>query len=237
MVYGSPKILGVISTQKPPIYNPYNDHQELEVVASPKEHEIITTNPDELIKKAMKTQPKEDHKEDINIEMDLDKGLYYGKELDIEEKNYLGINGYKAGRFTPIGKTRWEEVFVKANKKESLGHTFLVQNLKQELEKYTKDIKVNIVEDADIVVKTGKGEYAFEVETGLSYKKNLKQLRNKFENIILNYNKKVIVVLTDKVFRSRYENISPDLKIITRDQVRTTLKKLFTLLKKRKSKD
>ncbi len=212
-----------------------NDHQELEVVASPKEHEIITTNPDELIKQAMQKQPKEDHKQDINIELDLNQGLYYGKKLDIEEQNYLGNNGYKAGRFTPIGKTRWEEVFVKANKKESLGHTFLVQNLKQEIEKYTKDIKVNIVEDADIVVKTKKGEIAFEIETGLSYKKNLKQLIKKFDQVVLNYNK-VFVVLTDKNFRTQYLHLNPKLKVYTRNQVPEMLKKIFIPPKKKKSK-
>ena len=33
-----------------------NDHQELEVVASPKEHEIITTNADEIIEQDEKKE-------------------------------------------------------------------------------------------------------------------------------------------------------------------------------------
>mgnify|MGYP006960595272 CR=1 FL=1 len=37
-----------------------NEHQELEVVASPKEHQIITTNPDEILKqKEVKIKKKE----------------------------------------------------------------------------------------------------------------------------------------------------------------------------------
>jgi type IV secretory pathway VirB4 component len=60
-----------------------NEHQELEVVASGKEHELITTNPDEIIK------PKkvEDNREEVDITLDTEKGLFYASKLKMEDKN------------------------------------------------------------------------------------------------------------------------------------------------------
>jgi len=204
-----------------------NDHQELEVVASPKEHEIITTNPDELIKKAMKTQPKEDHKQDINIELDLDKGLYYGKKLDIEKKNYLGNNGYKIGMFVPIGKKKQEEVLVKENKNESLVHTFLVYSVKMLLEKYTKDIKIDITRNPDIVFKDKKGrEYAFEIETGKEFQKRKKNIMNKFIEVSCNY-KRPYIILTDSTLKKQYEAIVGKIPVITRPHIEELIKKIF----------
>ena len=118
-----------------------------------------------------------------------------------------------------------------------MAHTFLVQNLKQELQKYTDDIKVNIVEDVDIQTKTPHfGEIAFEIETGLSYQKNPKELKQKFERLLLNRTKMVIVVLTDKKYRTQYENIHPELKVVTRNQIPDLLTFLFKPTKKKKSK-
>ncbi len=180
-----------------------NDHQELEVIASPKEHEQITTNADEILKKQRK---KKDDRKEINIGLDIERGLYYGKELNIEDKNYLFNHGYKAGYFVPIGKSNQVECIVKINDIESIGHTFLVQNIKQELENYTKKIRIEISKDADIIFKNKKGEtIALEIETGTRYDKNRKELENKINDLNLKYKNKLYIILTDNNYKSRYQ--------------------------------
>lgn len=198
-----------------------NEHQELEVVASPKEHNIITTNPNEM----PKTETVSDYnKKDININIDLEKGLYYGSDLDIEQKNYLSNHGYKVGSFVPIGKPRQEECWVKCNELESIAHTFLVQNIKQEILKFTKEVETYITEKPDIIFKNKKGqEVAIEVETGDDFSKHKSRLIEKFQNVKQNY-KNIVIVLTLKDYKRHYENIT-DIPVITRSDIQEFLDK------------
>jgi len=194
-----------------------NEHQELEVVASPQEHELITTNPNEKPKELKKEENSD--QQDVNIKLNLGKGLFYGRSLDIEEKNYLTNHGYKVGNFVPIGKPRQEECWIKENGKESLPHTFLVQNIKQELLKHTKEVEVNIVEKPDIVFKNKKGEdIALEIETGDNFQKHKKRLEKKFQEVRQKYNKRVFIILTKKDFKRHYKNIT-NIPIMTRADI------------------
>jgi len=71
-----------------------NEHQELEVIASPKEHELITTNPDEMIKIGEKKKGQVGDREDISISLDIEQDVYKAEGLSIEEQNFLTNNGY-----------------------------------------------------------------------------------------------------------------------------------------------
>ena len=193
-----------------------NEHQELEVVASPKEHSIITTNPNETIKPII----VKDDRTEININVDPEKGLYYGCKLSQEEKNYLNNHGYKVGQFVPITKARQEECWIKANNKESIEHTFLVYNIRDELQKYVKDIEINIVEKPDILFKNKKGEIvAIEVETGLSIDKHKERLKEKFSNLKLEYKKNAVIVCADARIKYKYEKLVEETPIILRSEV------------------
>lgn len=186
-----------------------NEHQELEVIAAPKEHEIITTNADEILKLSTKRKTKKP-KNKIKIGLDLDKGLFYGKNLSMEEKNYLANHGYKAGSFVPMGKARSEECWVKTNNVESLEHTFLVQNIKQELLKVDPKakIEINLVKLPDLIYKNENGEeVAFEVETGKNFGKHKKRLEKKFNDLKMNYHGDLIVVLTNAKKKHYYEQL------------------------------
>jgi hypothetical protein len=202
-----------------------NDHQELEVIASPKEHEQITTNADEILKQQEK---KKDERTVVNIGLDIEKGLYYGKDLNIEDKNYLFNHEYKAGYFVKIGQIKPEEYIVKTNGIESIGHTFLVENIKEEIEKYTKNIQVNISREPDILFKDQNEKViAIEVETGTSYKKNKTEFLNKFREAKLKYKKNLVIVMTDKDYKKRYQNALPDITVILRQEVPEILSGYF----------
>ncbi len=88
-----------------------NEHQELQVIASSKEHELITTNPDEINNQNKpQEQPK---KPDTNITLDLNKGFYLIEGLTLEEQNFLNNNDYKAGNFHGLKKDQPKLYFVK----------------------------------------------------------------------------------------------------------------------------
>lgn len=182
----------------------------LEIVASSKEHKIITTNADEVIS----TKIIVNNKEDTNIKLDLDKGLFYGKQLSSEEKIYLTNNKYKVGSFIPIGKKGAVECWVKSNNVESLSHTFLVYNIKENLEKYGK-VEIFVTQKPDLILTKKNGDQVIiEVETGLSFLKNKKALYNKYIKLKEEYGDKVIFVLTDAHYRKRYEALFNESDII-----------------------
>jgi len=205
-----------------------NDHQELEVVASPKEHKLITTNPDEILRNSKERKKQTEEKPETNINLDLEKGLYYGKEMSLDQKNYLNNHGYEPGFFVLIGNTKPEEYWVKANKVESLSHTFLVQNIKNEIIKFTKNVTINLTEAPDIIFKNAKGkQVALEIETGEGFKKHKQRIETKFNNAIKKYGKNLYIVLTSKDFRTRYQNRFPKIKILIRTQIREFLASQF----------
>src|SRR3989338_1820081 len=72
-----------------------NEHQELEVIASEKEHELITTNPNE---EGGKKRTLEEKKE-VNILLDIEQDVYSASGRTAEEKVFLGNNGYVLGSF------------------------------------------------------------------------------------------------------------------------------------------
>ncbi|MFW5852586.1 MAG: tyrosine-type recombinase/integrase [Nanoarchaeota archaeon] len=201
-----------------------NEHQELEVVASPKEHQIITTNPDEIL------EQKEEAKEEKETKMDLNQIMYYGNTLTKEQKNILHNNGYKARNFVPIEKPRQKEVWLKENDIESLDHTFLVENIKEELLKHTKDVKLHVTKKPDIVFKNKKGkEIAIEVETGFGFGKHKKRLKEKFFQVYMEYKKNAIIVVTQKDLKDKYQRLVPLLTTINRNELPDFINKQFNI--------
>ncbi|MBU1975427.1 MAG: ATP-binding protein [Nanoarchaeota archaeon] len=207
-----------------------NEHQELEVVASKKEHKLITTNPNEIMIEEKKV---EDEREDITIDLDTNKGLYNGKELDLEQKNYLTNKGYQAAYFVPVGKKKQEEFWIKKNDLESLDHTFLVHNIKQELEKYTKHIEIAIVGKPDILFKNKKGQtIALEIETGKSFRKHKKRLETKFVEAKRQYKKGLVIVLTNPEYKRSYKRITTNIPILIRSDIPRLIQACFPIQKK-----
>lgn len=181
-----------------------NDHQELEVVASPEEHKIITTNPNEAIKKE---EPKKDERYAVEVKVDATKNMHLASELSIEDQNYLLNNGFVSKKFVPISSTNQREFFLKKNNIESLEHTFLVEQIKEEMLKITNDVRVGLTKEPDLIVKVkGKEPVAIEVETGNIWKKKGKKaLEEKFYDLYQRYKNNVYCYLTDSDYLARYQ--------------------------------
>ena len=199
-----------------------NDHQEIEVIASPKEYIKITTNPNETTKK----EERKDERTETDIKLDTNKGYYKASELSLIEQNFLINAGYDYSDNVAIGKTRQEKYLVKVNKIEGKTHTFLVHNIKGEIEKYTKNIEINLTEKPDLVFELpNKRKYDLEVETGdIVYKK--KQLISKINALELEFKGNWIILLANAQHLPKLKETTN--KVILRTQAETLIKELFT---------
>ena len=156
---------------------------------------------------------------EVKIDLDADKCLFSKDKLDYEEVRYLENEGYRHGEFVPIGKNNKEGFLVKKNTRESLSHTFLVHNIRQHLEKHTKDIKVRITKKPDIVFKNKKGEdVALEIETGKNFKKHKQRIKNKFIQAKKLY-PNIFIVLTSTKKKPYYKRLFPDIPCLVRTDI------------------
>ena len=182
-----------------------NEHQELEVIASPKEHELITTNPDEMIAKTEKKKGKVSEKEDINIELDIEQDVYLAKELSIEEQNFLVNNDYVLGNFHNLTDKHHQKHYVKKRLPESPLHTYYVDLIYQEIVKYTDKVVKKRTAEPDIIFTNKAGEeIAIEVETGMGLKKKKKEHDKKFLARKEEYSKKCYIFPVTTRLKSSY---------------------------------
>lgn len=170
-----------------------------ELIASKKEHEIITTNADELLK-INKDIPKQIKKKDTNL--DLDQKAYIKKELDKSQIICLETNGFK--EVHQVGISGKKEVYlVIDDKKESPGHIICIKEIMDYLKSFTQDVSTFRSVKPDIVFKANEKEYAIEVETGKI--NNLKQLKEKVENLKKYYGENWFFFVVDRNLRKYYE--------------------------------
>ncbi|MFH1408741.1 MAG: hypothetical protein ABIH34_02445 [Nanoarchaeota archaeon] len=153
--------------------------------------------------------------------------------MDFEEVRYLENEGYKYGEFVPIGKSHKEGFYVKRNTRESLAHTFLVHNIKQHLQKHTKDLQIRITKKPDIVFKNNKGQLiALEIETGKNFKKHKQRIKNKFIQAKKNY-PKIFIVLTSTKKKPYYQRLIPDIPLFVRTDIPKFIQAQFKKKRKR----
>ncbi len=185
-----------------------NEHQEIKVIASPKEHELITTNPDEMIKKGEKKEGKVQDKENINIELDIEQDVYPAKGLTVEQSNFLQNNGYVLGNFHGLTKGRHMSYFVKRRPPEGALHSFCVNLIYNEIKKHTDKVKRYRTEKPDILFTNKAGEeIVIEVETGIKAKfKSTKPYHNKkFGELKKKYGERCYIFLTNKDLNNSYK--------------------------------
>jgi len=190
-----------------------NDHQEIKIIASPEEHNLITTKPDELIALQANIPPDTPPaKRKILIELDLQKGFYKKSTLTQEEEEYLLKNGYQQHTFVPLDSIKAVRYLVKRVGWHSYEHTFLLHAVYEEILRYTH--KVSTDETArtkginpDIIFTNEKGEdVAIEIETGSNIRHNQKYLIQKAQTLEKKYPNRWHFILTDSDYRKRYTN-------------------------------
>lgn len=207
----------------------------ISVRASPKEHDLITTNPEELKEIAMKnsTAVVEITKEDISesakgngkttpYAYDSNKFMYKVSDISPDIVRRLKDEGYAEIRKNPYGDGANERYLVKAGPNESNDHAFFVRVVEQEVKMYTKDVKLYNTAGPDVVFSTPMGYVAVEVETG-KHKGTEEERAEKFRRLKEDYYSYVILVAYSE-FKPEYEKWG---KTITRTQLQDTIKSYF----------
>lgn len=188
-----------------------NDHQELKVIASPEEHRLITTNPDELLEIEIEPDTPVRVKK-LLINLDLSKGFYKKSILSPEEIEYLKKNGYVESKHVPLRSNNYAIFLVKKVGWHTPEHTFLLHAIYEEILKYTNKVKTDETSrtdsiNPDIVFVNEKGDsVALEVETGSNLKHHPEYLKRKVALLNKRFPNKWHFVLTSWHYRKRYTN-------------------------------
>ena len=180
-----------------------DDHSQIKVKASDEEHEIITTNADELLKNQSKNKAEKTFTnvkgKNVKIKVDADKGIYKYNQVSKDEREFLIEEGYKISEHKSIMSNKYEKYLLLPRFNEGANHFFVIKDIKAFLEK--KGIKVDlfITKKPDLVFKIKDRIYAIEVESGKKIEKDKKQILNKVKELNKNYKKWFFVVLSREV--------------------------------------
>ncbi|MDP2749570.1 MAG: ATP-binding protein [Nanoarchaeota archaeon] len=198
-----------------------NEHSEIKIIASEKEHKIITTKPDEI-----KEEPIPQYEDEIKINLDEDKGYFKAKGLSKEQVEFLLAKGYKKSQHVSIGKDSPEEFFLKPKGKESEEHFFMVMDVAEFLSEFTQP-KISHSKVADVIFTANGKKFAIEIETGKVYAMNKKKLKEKVKELNKVYGKNWFFVMTTTRYIYRYRKFG---QVFTRKRVAKKLRSLFKKL-------
>jgi len=189
-----------------------DDHSEIKIISSPEEHELITTNADELNKKVKKMK-KPKAKNNISINVDEDDRFFRKKELNKAEITFLLSKGYVNAKFKSISSNKKEDFLLQPRHNESLAHLFSTYDITEYLENKGFKVERYTTKKPDIVFKKGNKTYAIEVETG-AVLTNKTKLKTKIK-VLKGYDK-ILFVVTDRNKVSHYKKFgeSVDLRYL-----------------------
>lgn len=200
-----------------------NEHQEVKVIASPEEHVLITTNPNE---KAIEIKPEEEDEGPIKLSLRQD--VHPEAGLSPAERNFLLNRGYVVGSFHSLKSGKQKNYFVKPRHPEGEHHTYYVDLLFQEVLKHTKKVTKHTADKPDILFVNSKGqEIAIEVETGINAKFPSKKgyHNEKFAKIREQYPERAYIFLHDAKKRNSY--LRHKLPLLFRKDIRSFLSTHF----------
>jgi len=200
-----------------------NEHSEINITASKKEHEVITTNADELLvqKKEIIVKPRKT----LNKIRDGQKA-YLKKDLDQSELKFLTTSGFKEVKERGISKKK-ETYLVIDDKHESPNHIICIKEIVDYLKQFTSDIKTYRSVKPDIVFDANGEDYAVEVETGKI--NHLKQLKKKVANLKKYYGDNWYFFVTNRNLFKFYSRFG---KVISKRTIKTKIDKVFKKSKK-----
>lgn len=168
------RALLIAETSRVPIY----------IQASPEEHRIITTKPDELLMMDDVMRPMG---EDIPRDFDVNKPVHMKAELSDEQLAMLQEREFDEVRVkTPEGGS---ELFMTRNETDENDDHFVLQYLiAEELKHYTRKVLVHHTRLPDITFETPDGKMvAIEIESDVGLKRNLENMETKL-NVLKKYN-------------------------------------------------
>ncbi|MBS3074878.1 ATP-binding protein [Candidatus Pacearchaeota archaeon] len=189
-----------------------DDHSKIKIVASEKEHEIITTNADEILlknnKKPIEQKPIKQEQKEINITLNEERGIFRMSKLSTEDIIYLESKGYKQFEAKSFKTKKLQRYMVFPRSNESLPHAFMCYQLYYFIKKFTDKVKMYETIKPDIIFEVKGQKYAIEVETGKTLETNRKALMEKVKNNNKLYGKNWFFVMTNKKIGPSYSNLA-----------------------------
>jgi len=181
-----------------------DDHSKIKVVASPEEHEIITTNADEILDTKEITNVKG---RKVNIRVDPEKRFFKYSKVSKDEREFLIEEGYVVSEHKSLFSTKREKYLLLPRCNESVNHFFVIWDIKYFLE--SKGVKVDTptTKEPDLIFSINGNKCAIEVETGTKIKKDRKMIEDKIEKLKNNYDGWFFVI-TGKQYVGEYRKIA-----------------------------
>lgn len=190
------------------------------IQASPEEHRIITTRPDELLEMMREIRGPEIERV-LKPEFEITKPIHIKSELTIDQIQTLeGMEFSEIRIETPDGRS--ELFFIKNETNDSNEHFVLQYLIFDEIKKYTDRVLIHHTKLPDITFETADGRMvAVEVIGDVSLKDNISKMEEKL-NILKKYNDYFFVVNDPKL--KKYESFG---EILTRTEVPVKVKSYF----------
>lgn len=196
------RALMIAETTRIPIY----------VVASPEEHRIITTKPDE-----MQAMPGIERPEGQTLvkEFDITNPLQFKSELEDKQVQMLIERGFEEVRVKTFSGE--SELFLVKNETEETDEHFVIQYLAYLLlQQYTDSALIHHTRLPDVTFNAGDGRMvAVEVEADVGLKRSLENMDSK-KNVMEKYDDHFYVVSNPVLKKDYAEKYGT---IITRDEV------------------
>jgi len=201
----------------------YNNHIPLKVIASPKEYDIVTTKPADLIRLERRTESKkqpEESPQEPRKRFDIDKKVHVKSELDDGQIDILQRLGFREVRDAGFSQGRGTTYLLKNETGESDTHFILWNLIYDEVRRFTDKVTYNLTKKPDIVFTLWNGRtVAVEVE---SQRKSEMDLAPKL--VLLQKYDEWFFVVVDRSDREHYSNYGTTL---TRIEVQEKIASLF----------
>ena len=203
-----------------------DEHSIMKVIASPEEHKLITTNPDEVKNLVVNKEEQEPYKE-VNIKVNANKRFFRKSKISKDEVKYLISEGYVISRYKSLLTDKMETFLLQPRHNESLTHLFMTKNIAEFLEKNGIEVELYVTKKPDIVFQINGKRYAIEIETGSAFSK-VKNLKEKVKLLNESYGEWFFVVTNKNIVR-KYLKFGD---AISSRYVKPKLDKLLKLAKK-----
>ncbi len=185
-----------------------DEHTKIKVIASPEEHEVITTKPDEILEQR-NSKSKIANK---NINVELSRNFFKADELNDDEREYLLKRKYQEFSHRSINSNKKGIFYIRPRPKESIKHIFTINDIAEFLEKNDVKPKLFSTRMPDVTFELNGKKYALEVETG-SISKHSDRLSEKVEFVKKQGFDEWVFVVTDrnlvKTYRKFWKTIDP----------------------------
>ncbi|MBI5227838.1 ATP-binding protein [Candidatus Micrarchaeota archaeon] len=190
---------------------------------SPKIHDMITTDPEEVRKMKTPKDEQKEQKEGVKI-FDIYQGFYLKKDLTEDQCRMLENEEYTEIEINPFGKGRGQRYYVTPRPNEGPVHFFFCKIIEAEAKKYTDHVVLYATHNPDVVVMTNnKRKICFEVETGVMEEKHPEETKQKYEKIAQEYDDCYILV-THRDWKKDFEKYG---KVILRTEIEDKVKQVL----------